>query len=70
MAQKMRTWNGLPDQVRIPLGTIRCYSYGLVNLMERMLLQDGKRRPSAKEIEAECTKARCEVESAPMYLND
>ena len=46
------------------------YSYGLVNLIERMLLQDGKRRPSAKEIEAECTKARCEVERVPRNLND
>ena len=56
LAQKMRMWNGLT------LGAIRGFSSDLVDLIGRMLHPDDKRRPSAKEIEAECTKARCEVE--------
>ena len=50
MAQKMSRWRGLPQ------GTIHGYSSDLVDLIGRMLHPDYHRRPSAKEIYAECTK--------------
>ena len=49
MAQKMSRWKGLPK------GTIRGYSCELVDLIGRMLDPDHRRRPSAAEIETECT---------------
>ena len=52
MAQKMSGWRGLPQ------GTIRGYSSDLVALIGRMLDPDYHKRPSAKEILAECTSAR------------
>ena len=52
MAQKMSRWRGLPQ------GTISGYSSDLVALIGRMLHPDHHRRPSAKEIRAECTNAR------------
>ena len=55
MIQKMKEWRGLPQ------GTIRGYSSDLVNLIGRMLHPDYHRRPTAKEILAECTDARREV---------
>ena len=52
MAQKMNKWKGLPQ------GTINGYSSDLVALIGRMLHPDYHKRPSAKEILAECTSAR------------
>jgi len=52
MAQKMNKWRGLPQ------GTIKGYSSDLVALIGRMLHPDHHARPSAKEIDAECTNAR------------
>ena len=52
MMQKMKEWRGLPQ------GTIKGYSSDLVALLGRMLHPDHHRRPSAKEIAAECTNDR------------
>jgi len=57
MAQKMSKWRGLPQ------GTIRGYSDSteLVALIGRMLHPDHHARPSAEEIKAECTSAKCKL---------
>ena len=52
MAQKMRRWRGLPK------GTIRGYSCDLVDLIGKMLDPDHRRRPSAAEIESECSEEK------------
>ena len=52
MAYKMSDWRGLPQ------GTIRGYSCDLVDLIRRMLHSDHHRRPSAAELEAECTEEK------------
>ena len=49
MAQKMRC---------LPSETIRGYSSGLVDIIGRMLDPDSHRRPTAKDIWAECTDDR------------
>ena len=52
MAHKMSGWSGLAK------GTIRGYSCDLVDLIGRMLHPDHRRRPSAAELEAECTEEK------------
>ena len=52
MAHKMSSWRGLPQ------GTIRGYSCDLVDLIGRMLHPDPRRRPSAAQLEAECTEEK------------
>ena len=52
MAEKMSHWRGLPR------GTIRGYSADLLDLMGRMLNPDHRMRPSAHEIEEECTEEK------------
>ena len=63
LTQKMNNWTGLP-QGAIPLGPPKQgntnpppeqgYTKGLVDLIARMLDPDRQKRPSAKEIYAEC----------------
>ena len=53
----------LPEMIQkiqkgLPRGAISGYSSDLVDLIGRMLHPDHHRRPSAKEILAECTSAR------------
>ena len=52
VAEKMSRWRGLPR------GTIRGYSVDLVDLINRMLHPDPRRRPCAAAIEEACTEEK------------